>query len=70
MLYRIDRLDSNGTRSYEYVCGNRALGKWCYEIVAHDDMEILNIVKLVWTWKAFKVCFSHTISIYSNMTTR
>lgn len=70
MLYRIDRLDSNGTRSYEYVCGKRALGKWCYEIVAHDDMEILNIVKLVWTWKAFKVCFSHTISIHSNMTTR
>ena len=70
MLYRIDRLDSNGTRSYEYVCGKRALGKWCYEIVAHDNMEILNIVKLVWTWKAFKVCFSHTISIYSNMTTR
>ncbi len=70
MLYSIDRLDSNGTHIYEYVCGNSALGKLCYEIVDHDDMQLLNIVKLVWSWKAFKVCCNHTISIYSNMTTK
>jgi len=70
MLYRIDRLESDGTHSYEYVCGKRALGKWCYEIVAHDKMEILNIVKLVWSWKAFKTCFSHTISYRKNITTK
>ena len=70
MLYRIDRLESDGTHSYEYVFGKRALGKWCYEIVAHDEMEILNIGKLMWSWKAFKTCFNHTISYRKNITTK
>ena len=66
MFYRIDRLEEDGTKSYEYVLGKRNLGKWCYEIIAHDKLEIIDIVKLVPSWKAFKVCRSHLISFKNN----
>lgn len=68
MLYRIDRMDTDGNKSYEYICGKRILGKRCYELIAHEKMEVLYIAKLVWSFKAFKVCFSHTISSHHNMT--
>lgn len=68
MFYRIERIEENGIKSYEYVLGKRALGKWCYEIIAHDNMEISDIVKIVPTIKAFKVCLSHTISYQKNQT--
>ena len=70
MLYRIDRMDNNGNKSYEYVCSERTLGKRCYELMAHEEMEILNITKLVWSFKAFKVCFSHTVSNHYNVTSK
>lgn len=69
MLYRIDRIDNEtDDKSYEYVCGKRALGKWSYEIVAHDNMRIENIVQIPFSWNAFWVCANHTISSKPNRT--
>ena len=70
MLYRIDRMDINGNKSYEYVCGKRTLGNRCYELVTHEEMDILHIAKLVWSFKAFKVCLSLTVSNHYNMTSK
>ncbi len=64
MLFRITRLtdEENGTIDFEYVFGKRALGKWCYEIIHHDEYQIIDIVPLIWTWKTFEKCITHTIS--------
>lgn len=65
MLYRIARLidENTGEVDFEYVFGKRMLGKACYEIIHNDEWGILEITPLIWTWKTFKKCFTHTISI-------
>lgn len=67
MLYRIDRLHPNGEYSYEYVCGKRKLGERCCEI-AHTDMEIFYIAKLICSRRTLKACLTHTISDHKNVT--
>ena len=63
MLYRIDRLHPNGSYTYEFVLGKRKLGERCCEI-AHTDMEIFYIAKLIWSRKAFKTCLKNTVSTH------
>lgn len=69
MLYRIDRIDTNGCVDYEYVFSKRTLGKSCFEICRDTDLEILDIYKLCFSWKAFRICAKHTISKTKNKTT-
>ena len=64
MLYRISVLTNEEYHNieFEYIFGKRNLGKYCYEIIHDDEFQIVDITPLVWTWKTFKKCITHTIS--------
>ena len=67
-LYRITWEADNGYelyRHYEYLIGNRALGKaiaWGLK----DDDTLIDVIQLQPTWEAFKVCAQHTHSSCAN----
>ena len=67
-LYRITWEADDGFelyRHYEYLLGNRALGK-AVALGLKEGDTLLEVMRLEKTWKAFKVCAQHTGSLYPN----
>lgn len=67
-LYRITWEADDGFelyRHYEYLIGDRALGKAVAWGVKDGDI-LVDVVRLQPTWEAFKVCAHHTHSSFPN----
>lgn len=68
MLYRIKRIYIDDSISYEYLFGTRNLGKRIYSLMNFEDMEVLEVVRLCFSFKALKICLRHVISDRKNLT--
>lgn len=68
MLYRIKRLYIDGSVSYEYLFGARTLGKRIFSLMNFEDMEVLEVVHLCFSFKALKICLRHVVSDRKNLT--
>ena len=67
-LYRITWEADDGFelyRHYEYLWGNRALGKAVAWGVKDGD-TLVDVVRLQPTWEAIKVCVQHRHSSFAN----
>lgn len=61
MLYKIKRRYINGSITYEYLFGTRTLGKRIFSLMNFEDMEILEVVRLHFSFKVLKICLRHII---------
>lgn len=53
---------------YEYVLGDRMLGKAVYEGIHIHGMRVESVVPLVFSFKALRICARDTMSCIKNLT--
>lgn len=71
MLYRIDRWNRfSKSVTHEYLFGTRNLGKRIFSLVNYEDEEIINVVRLCFSFKALKICLRHVVSDKKNLTAK